>query len=172
MLKILGSVMVIVSTSYYGLSYSHNVQKRIIELNILKKIFAELYSDVEYGACSLQESFFRIGEKQNELYKCFLHQICLEIKTGSLGSLQNMFETAIQKTLTKSALKKADLEQLKTFASQLGHHQRDSQLRVIRLYLHDLDTKISELEKEKTSKQKISRVLGFASGIFIVILLL
>ena len=162
----------IFSTSYYGLCYSQSIQKRIQELEILKKIFAELYGDVEYGACSLQESFFRIGDKQNHIYKRFLHEICKKMGHGCGTTVSDMFEMVIKDSLEKSSLNRNDLELLKAFASELGNHQKDSQLRMIKIYLHDLDQKISELERERISKQKLGRVLGISSGILIVILLL
>lgn len=172
MLKLAGAILVIFSTSFYGLSYSSNIQKRIDELKTLKRIFTELYGDVEYGACSLQESFFRIGNSQDTFYKKFLHRICQNMKNGPLHSFSEIFEKVAEEELKISALKKEDLESLMSFAAQLGNHQRESQLRVIKIFLHDLEQKISQLEKDRISKQKLSRVLGVSSGILIVILLL
>ncbi len=166
----------VAATSYAGFAYSQNLQQRIWQLNNLKKIFTAVYSDVEYGACTLVESFERISNKQEVLFQDFLKRICCGMKKDSTSNLcmpfYIIFSEAIDSQLKESALHDSDKEDLIQLGKQLGNEQRKGQMRIIQMYLQDLDVKVAELEKSRQEKQKLSRILGISSGVLIVILLL
>ena len=74
--------------------------------------------------------------------------------------------------LSESALTDSDRNSLIQLGKQLGNNQRNGQLRILQLYLQELEQEMKELEKTKQEKQKIGRILGVSSGVLIVILLL
>lgn len=178
MIRWIGAIFVVFATSYAGYEYSQNLQKRIQQLNGLKKIFTDLYSDVEYGACTLLESFSRIGERQENLYRDFLQRVCSGMKKDEDPKEKNgipfhlIFSEAIMTQLSESALTDSDRNSLIQLGKQLGNNQRNGQLRILQLYLQELEQEMKELEKTKQEKQKIGRILGVSSGVLIVILLL
>lgn len=176
MMRLIGAIFVIAATSWAGVEYGRNLQYRIRLLSGIKKIFTEVYSDVEYGACTLKESFERIAVKQETVLERFLIKICAGMGGNEAGQgnmpLHLILSEAVNSELSESSLLPADKEQLIRLGEQLGNNQRKGQLRILELYLHDLDGKIAELQKEQKDKQKISRILGISSGVLIVILLL
>ena len=162
----------IAATTYTGMEYSKNLHKRIWQLNDLKKIMLNLYGDVEYGGCTLAESFERIAKKQEPPFQTFLNTLCIKMKKEKGMPFEMIFEGAVNETLQTSALRIKDKENLTRLGRQLGNTQRNSQLRTIQIYLEELEQLIQELEKEKQEKQKLGRILGISSGVLIVILLL
>ena len=84
----------------------------------------------------------------------------------------SIFADAVEEKLKDSDLKKEDKEELMDMGKQLGNQPRQGQLRILQLYLHDLERKIQELECDRQGRQKIGKILGIASGVLIVILLL
>lgn len=178
MIRLAGAILVIFATSYAGFECGGRIQKRINQLYGLKSIFTELYSDVEYGACTLSESFRKIAEHQEKLYEVFLKELSRSMKCDSEDrryqeqSFAHLFSEAVDQKLSQSALSKEDKQGLLQFGKQLGCNQKQGQLRLIQMYLQKLELKIQELEKTKTEKQKIIRVLGISVGMLLVILLL
>lgn len=172
MIRWIGALCVVFATSYAGIEYSKNLQRRIHQLTELKKIFTDLYSDVEYGACTLAESFERIAGKQDILFQDFLNRICCGMKDGNGMPFHLIFSEAIDHALSESALRDSDKVHLIQLGRQLGSTQRNGQLRILQLYFQELEQLIKELEEAKLEKQKLSRILGVSSGVLIVILLL
>lgn len=176
--RLLGAILVILSTSYIGYEYSKNIQKRIQQLESLRRIVTDLFSDVEYGACTLFESFSRIGAKQDILFQGFLEKVCSGMQNtngytdGSGMPFSVIFAEAITSELCNSALTKEDKNSLEQLGKQLGNNQKKGQLRILHLYLQELEGKLVELEKTKKEKQKMGQMFGVTSGILIVILLL
>lgn len=173
-----GALLIIFATSYAGYEYSKNLQNRIKQLGIMRHIMTDLYSDVEYGACSLLESFTRIGARQEILFQSFLKRVCEGMKNGN-GSegtsgmpFSLIFAEAIDAELKNSALTKEDKYSLEQLGKQLGNNQRNGQLRILQLYIEEVEWEIKELEKTKTDKQKLGQMFGVATGVLIVILLL
>lgn len=177
-IRLTGAILVIFATSYAGFECSGRIQKRINQLYGLKSIFTELYSDVEYGACTLSESFGKMAEHQEKLYEVFLKDLSQSMKFDSENgryqeqSFSCLFSEAVDQKLSQSALSKEDKQGLIQFGKQLGSNQKQGQLRLIQIYLQKLDLKIQELEKTKSEKQKIIRILGISGGMLLVILLL
>lgn len=178
MIRWVGAGLVVLATSLAGYEYGRNLQKRISQLKELKKIVTDLYSDIEYGACSLSESFARISEQQSELYRAFLLKICagmkkeepMESRYGMPFSM--IFTQAVTEMLSGSALTESDKKGLLRFGSQLGNNQKKGQLRILQLYLQELDYQIEELQKTRVEKQKTGQMLGISVGVLVVILLL
>jgi stage III sporulation protein AB len=172
MIRLIGAGLVILATSYTGFRYSGSVAGRIHQMREIQGIFTDLYSDVEYGACTLAESFSRIARRQNVMFQGFL--ICLCECMGQVNGMDfaAIFEETVELKLKDSDLKKEDKDELIYMGKQLGNQPRQGQLRAVELYLHDLERKIQELERDKQDRQKLSRVLGIAGGVLIVILLL
>lgn len=172
MMRWIGALCVVFATSYVGIEYSKNIQRRIRQLSELKKIFLDLYSDVEYGSCTLLESFQRIAKKQEPLYQNLLTDICAGMEKGNGMPFGIIFSDSIERILAESALRDSDKKGLMQLGRQLGNTQRNGQLRILQIYLQELESLIEELEKTKQEKQKLSRILGVSSGVLIVILLL
>lgn len=172
MIRWVGALCVIVSTTLAGIEHGRKLQRRITQLNTLKHIVIQLYGDVEYGGCTLAESFQRIAAKQEATFQLFLLNLCEKLEKEKNSSLREIFTDAVEAFLKNSALDDRDKAGLIRFGSQFGSVSKNNQLRIIQLYIQELEQVIEELEQAKTEKQKLSKVLGISSGVLIVILLL
>ena len=172
MIRLIGAVLVILGTSCAGFRYSFSIAGRISQMKGLQNIFTDIYSDVEYGACTLAESFARIARRQDMMLQEFLIYLCECMEKGNGMAFGSIFADAVEEKLKDSDLKKEDKEELMDMGKQLGNQPRQGQLRILQLYLHNLERKIQELERDRQDRQKIGKILGIASGVLIVILLL
>ena len=90
---------------------------------------------------------------------------------GVIGE-KMLFSSEIRKILSRTSLAKEDLEQLEDLGRHLGYLDRQTQLRTLDLYTHNLDTMIQELRQELPGRKKMYQSLGIMGGLFLAVLLL
>lgn len=172
MIRLMGALCIVLSCTAYGFIKSQLWSERLKQLRDLEKIFVALSGDIRYGQVSLPESFERIAGQVEMPFSRFLKNLCGEMKRCGGKTFDTIFREEISVVLKESALKKQDKDSLAHMGGYLGHLDRETQVRMIQLYLKELDTTIFEVTGSIHSRQKLCRMLGAVSGILIVILLL
>lgn len=172
MIKIAGSLMILLTSVCLGFLKGQQYEDRISDIKVLEHIFRELLSDIEFGKITVAESFARIEKTVPEPFGRFLKNVCGEVKWKRGRSLESIFVGEVEQCLEKSALETADLRRLKELGRYMGAAERQSQIHSIQNYLRELNITREQLERKAPDRKKICRVFGFCGGIFLLILLL
>ncbi len=170
-IKIFGSTLILSSGFLMGAIYAGEIGRRYESLCEFRRSFLLMKADISYGGTSLSEVFRHVKEQtQGIYYQWFAY---LEKETGECFQkhFEEIWDHSIQESLDCEVLKQEDLNELYILGRNMGGVNRDQQITMLELYLNKLEYTIQVLEAEKVQKQKLCHILGIATSIFVVVLL-
>ncbi len=171
MLKILGCILMIYSTTRVGFAYSQNISKRYKELWGIKQDISILKRQMEYAYIPLGEIVQQIMESSLKEHQKFWSNLGEEIKKKDGRSLKLIWTDLVSLELANGNLLPADLTEFKAIGEILSMAERKQQIGMLGMYLYKLDFSIEEIDKEKKCQEKTYRTLGVLSGMFMAIML-
>ena len=170
-LKIIGSILIIASTSAIGYWYSTGFQRHLNELQYLRQMLIMIYGEIQYTQEPLGEVFSHLGRRLKSPYMEWFRYMTEAISDRSRVSFSELWQTSVDLHLAGQDLKSKDLEELKDLGTQMGYLDTETQLNVLRLYIEKLEVNIQTVREGLASKKRLSNCLGVMSGIFIAIIL-
>ena len=159
MLKIIGSVLIVLGTTAFGVEKSREFSRHRKELEELQRIFTLIQTKIGYIKLPIEELF---ANMQNE----WLWGVSVELKSFQKRNFYEIWNASIDTYFRKSYLTKSELEELK----QIGKHISSPE--AICLYLLQLEEAIKNTREEEKEKKKLYQSMGILSGIFLVLVLI
>lgn len=172
MLKGILCLVVVFACGGLGLLKAQTFSARLEDLTDLKDMIRILQTEMSYRKDPLPSAFARIAVYKDNRAMDLLRQ-CSDSMKESLDLMQcweKAVETAYQKS--GSCLNNEDLIILKDLGLQLGKSDIKGQAAMFSLTEAKLENQIRQSEKEKESKGKMYKGLGFSIGIVIAIILI
>lgn len=172
MIKTVGAICILLTTSCLGFMKGEQYKERIRYLKVLEMIFRELLTDIHFGKITFSESFGRIAGNVPEPYDRLLKNLCGELKWKRGRSFACIFSEEVDKCLENSFLEPSDIQELKELGNIMDGADRDTQVHVIENYLQNLKKQRDSLEESSVGQQKVCQALGISGGVFLLIILL
>lgn len=171
-LKIIGAVIIVLSSTLIGFFYSRKEEYRINDLNEMKRAFTILISEIEYASNSLPESMINISNKtENPISKILIDFVeNLNKKDGQ--TIQQLWTEAVIKNKNDTYFIDEDLENIKSFGSTLGYLDRNMQINNINIMIDYINKKTDTLSEISIKNKKMYRSLGILGGMIIAIILI
>lgn len=165
-----GAILILGSSIMWGVYMAAKNYFRLKDLREMKRAFAILISEIDYGQSPLSEAALNIAAKCAEP----VQSIFKEFGTGLLGKVEvfTLWSSSIDKAKEKSYFTSEDLEIFKSFGKTLGYLDREMQIRNIEMQLDYINEKILDLEKIKDKSRKMYLSLGALGGLMTIILLI
>lgn len=171
-MKIIGAVLVITSSSAFGFYMSSSLKDRIEDMKELKKNILILRGDIRYGSTPLPEAIGAIaGRHEGNFAKFFTHIYEELIKLDGVRFF-DIWKIAVEQKLKDTSLNKNDKEHLMKLGENLGYLDKDMQINIIDLYIEQLEAEILEASKVLKEKAHLYNTLGVMAGIFVTIIML
>lgn len=172
MLKMAGLLLIIMSSSALGFTYSRQLSQRVRQLKSLQHIALLLKAEIDYGNASLPEAMETIAAKEQPPFNYFLESMAQKLNSHTQQPLAQLYEEEVQKQLAPTSLKEKDLFEFSQLGKGLGYLDKGQQLRTLELYLKEVGREIQEAMDELPQKQKLFRSLGVMGGLFLAILII
>lgn len=170
--KIVGCIMVIVSSTAMGFFFSNELKCRIEDLKELRKLIVLLRGDIRYANTPLPEAISAIARRQNRNFEEFLTGIYTRLNELSGLTFAEVWKDAVENKLKNTSLSKMDKTNLAHFGENMGYLDKDMQMNTLDLYISQLEVEIEELSKSVKEKSYLCNGLGVMAGIFISIIML
>lgn len=170
MQKIIGSILIIASSTGIGILKGMDMQKYLKELQVLKQLLLMLRSEIKYTKSPLGEAFFHIGKRMEDVFGKWFLLLARELEEKSGRTFADLWNRSIDDALVETKLKEQDLIQLKSLGRNMGYLDEEMQLGTIDLYLEQLNLEIQRTREELETKKKLCNCLGVMGGIFLVII--
>lgn len=170
--KILGSLLVIFSTSYYGYLLGYKQKKRLFELRCLQKNLYQLRAEIEYGRTPLPEAMGALGRRQDTVFSAFFLSMEERLACFDGNSFYRIWKEEIEKNLQQTELTKQDKSKLILLGETLGYLDQSLQLRNIDLYLRTLEEEMEEENRAQKEKVRLFQLLGILGGIFLSVIMI
>ncbi len=171
-MKIVGCILIILSTTGIGFYFSSNMKCRMEDLKEWKKLVCLLRGDIRYANTPLPEAISSAGRRHDGNFHAFLHNVGEQLQELAGETLASIWKTAAEKELLNTSLNKKDKVQLIRFGENLGYLDKDMQMNTFDLYLSQLDEEIADLGRTVKGKVYLYNSLGIMAGIFITIIMI
>ena len=172
MLKGILCLIIVFACGGLGLIKAQTFSARLEDLADLKDMIHILQTEMSYRKDPLPSAFARIAAYKENRAMELLRQ-CSDSMKESLD-LKQCWEQAVENAYEKngSCLTGEDLAILKDLGLQLGKSDIKGQAAMFALTEAKLERQIEQADREKESKGKMYRGLGFSIGIVIAIILI
>lgn len=172
MVQILGVLLTLAATLYFGAYFAQKERYRLQELEELERASLLLQGQISYLAMPLPELFESIGQKaQGELREIFLE--AAERMQGRAGdSAEEIWSEVWKKRIRATFLTETDLEAILVFGKTLGYADREQQAGSIALFQRYLQETLAQGKKRLEKNGRLYYSMGGLSGLLLVVTLL
>ncbi|MCA1054788.1 stage III sporulation protein SpoAB [Rossellomorea aquimaris] len=171
MIKILGAVFILLSTSWAGFEVSKYLTERPRQLRMLKVALQSLEAEITYSHTPLHEATRKISKQLQKPVSWFFENFSKKLTEKEI-SVKQAWEESLDEVWKLTAFKSGEFEILKQFGENLGKHDLFTQQKHIHLALKHLDREEIEAVEKQRKYEKMTKSLGFLSGLLLIILLL
>ncbi|MDF2988174.1 MAG: stage sporulation protein [Eubacterium sp.] len=168
--KIIGSIVLICSTSLIGFALAADCSKRPRTLRELQALLQMFENEISYLSNLLSEAFMRIYENSNVEAAIIFRTAASNLETSGVTA-DEAWERSIEENCSKLSLNKEDKAILVTFGKMLGNSDLEGQLNNIKLVSSQLKLQEIKSEEMKRKNEKMYRSLGVLSGLAVTIIL-
>ncbi|SMB94797.1 stage III sporulation protein AB [Desulfonispora thiosulfatigenes DSM 11270] len=171
MLKILGSIFLIMGFGVIGLVVARNLSLRPLELRQVQNGLKMLETEILYGLTPLPEALSRVSNQISFPINKLFSQSSNYLKNGEGLTAGEAWEISLNELEQESSLLAEDIEILISFGKGLGGSDRDEQTKHLKLVQDHLKNAEFKAEKIKETNQKVYKYLGFSFGAVIALIL-
>ena len=168
-MKIIGSIVIILSLSLIGRLSSNKLSKHVNYLNLMIEVLEFIKSDMSYNKSAILEITKKLS-KDIYLDKLGLFdRLYKKLIKGK--SMINAWKEALKDNDIKFILNKSELAEIERIGYWLGNSDVEGQISNINLTLDFLKKNLIKAQEDKEKYYKIYNNLGVLSGIAVVILI-
>lgn len=166
-LKLLGLLIIFISSTYIGILISNKYQNRVKDLKEMKNALNIFCTKIKFTYEVVPKIFIDISNTISKNVGSIFRLASDKMNQMTAGQA---WSYALENSNTN--MKKDDIEILKPLGNLLGKVDIDGQINEIKLAETFLDTQIEEAEEEKNKYTKMYKTLGITIGFAIVIILI
>lgn len=172
MIKIIGFVLILASSTILGFAYAEKFKKRVKELKEIQRGVYILKSEINYTRSLLPEALLKVSEKCEEPVSGIFSEVSHGLIQCDDMDVYTCFVNALKNNREKLNLKKDDESILTDLAKTLGSTDIEGHNDIFILTLENLGRAIEDAEDKENKNVKMYRYLGFSLGMMIAIILL
>lgn len=170
-MKLLLSVVIIISCAYIGWILAKGLRRRPEELRALQGALNLLFTEVDYRDAVLASAFQKVAEASSWPADAIFGRAAEALEQGSLG-VGPALEWAMEDVYPKTALLPSDAQALIDLSLSLGRSHREDQLRHIRICLERLASLETAARQGAVENARLFTYLGVLSGLAFVVLVM
>jgi stage III sporulation protein AB len=171
MIKIIGAIFILLSTSWAGFEVSKYLTERPRQLRLLKVALQSLEAEITYSHTPLHEAARKISKQLQKPVSWFFEGFSKKLTAQEI-SVKKAWEDSLEEVWKLTAFKTGEFEIMKQFGENLGRHDLVTQQKHIHLALKHLEREEIEAVERQKKYEKMTKSLGFLSGLLLIILLL
>ena len=169
LLKIVGSLIVLVSSSLLGYSHAKTYAKRPQELKILQSLLQIFENEISFLSNVLEEAFLKVHKCTESSVAVFFEAAVKNLNAGFCAD--EAWTKAVKDNISKTNLNSEDENIIISFGKMLGSSDLEGQIKNIRLTVNHLKIQEQKAEDMKVKNEGMYKNLGVLGGLAIIILL-
>ncbi|SKA81931.1 stage III sporulation protein AB [Caloramator quimbayensis] len=172
MLKILGSIIVVASTSVIGFLYAMIFTERVRQIRDMQYALNILESEVVFKSTPVADAFYFVSLNCTETIKNIFNHMSNLIKDRNVQSISEAFDSALNAFKSDLYFEKEETEVIKAFMQTLGCGDLEAQKKNFNITVEKLKNFEKNAEESKRKNERLYKYLGVCCGIMIVIILI
>lgn len=169
-LKILGSIIILISSTFLGFILSRDCAKRPQELRELQRLLQIFENEINFLSNLLSDAFENIANSTESEVGVFFSSTLENLMSGYGLNASSAWENAVSENIKGTALNKEDEHILISFGKMLGNSDMEGQLKNIRLTINQLKLQEQKAEEIRGRNESMYKRLGFLGGAALVII--
>lgn len=170
-IRLIISVMIIISCTFVGFNLANRYNKRFINIIKLQNCIQLLETEIVYSSTPLPEALENVYKKCDKSVSFIFKELKDLLITNKQLNVSEAFICQVENLSKKLYLDFQDIEVLMTLGRVLGTSDREDQQKHFRLVLSQLKNRQRDAEEKKQINEKLFKNLGVLTGLAIVILL-
>lgn len=171
MLKIIGIILIMFSSSFFGYQKASAYKKRVLELNEFKKGVEMFETEIRFVRTPLCEAFDKIGGKLTGSVSSLFADFSKKYVLLNGMSVNEIWNAVIDENTKNTYLCNDDIKIVKDFGVCLGITDTEGQINNIMSVLDRIESQINCAKDLEQKNAKLYQSLGIYSGVLISILL-
>lgn len=172
MLKAVGGILVILSTTAMGIRKASDLKQQYAQLLYVQRLMYMLQSEMRYARDSLGEIFLHIGSQSEEPYGTWFQEMNHRIEKRNGETLEELWADSVWQNLWECGLREEDIQRLAELGGQLGAVDMEMQMKALELFQMQVTAALNTMREELKVRMRLRYCLGITSGMLIAILLL
>lgn len=172
MIKVIGCLAIIISSSGLGYMAGLRLCMRVRELKLLIISLQILETEISYTSTPLPLAFHEVSLKSDAPVKFIFKSAYELLKKKIYPTVGEAFEKALYENKDKLSLINEDYELLKSFGFTLGNSDIENQITSFKLVIKQLEAQIIKAEEIRNKNEKMYKNLGFLAGLAVSIIFL
>jgi stage III sporulation protein AB len=169
-LKIIGAILILFSTTWAGFEVSRRLSDRPKQLRTFRYGLQSLETEIMYGHTPLHEAARKLSSQLPKPLSVFFASFSGKLTTMNT-TVKEAWETSLQEIWKTTALKQGEYEILLQLGENLGKHDKYTEQKQIILALTHLEREEEEARDRQQRYEKMAKSIGVLTGLFIIILL-
>jgi len=170
-LKMLGALLVLVSSCLVGNTVAKSYLARPEQLRELRHALQTLETEISYALTLLPEALEKAGHNSNGPIAALFYQIATFLSENNCYTAEEAWKKALQEKMNSLALLHSDREILLQLSYSFGSSDRENQLKHLKLAQTYLQKEEEKAEKVGEKNAPLWRYFGLIFGLSIIILL-
>lgn len=171
MLKLIGSVLVILSTSIVGFYYSRMFSERLRHIRELQYSLTMLNSEIVYSSAPLIQAMEYVASRSKSPIKEFFKTFSEKLMEKNVAGIIEGFEATLTELKGKITFEKDEVDVVGSFFKSLESSDIDAQKSNFNITMKKLEGFEKRAEISMNKNEKLYKYLGVCSGLLIVIIL-
>lgn len=171
MVKIIGSILVILATALIGFDLSARLEKRKKALADFHEALVILRGEISFAANPLPTAFLHIAQQMPSLVGQFFRDVGETTQENSFA-IQKSWCGLLEEYKKPLYLTEQDTEVLTSFAGMLGKTNQDNQVKHIQNTLVKLEMQLTQAQESCGKNRRVYQSVGVLSGMLLAILLI
>ncbi|AAK80051.1 stage III sporulation protein AB [Clostridium acetobutylicum] len=171
MIKFVGCILIITSSTIVGFRYAEHFRKRVKELKEIHNSLYELRNEIIYTHTPLVEAFKNISDRSNYPVNLFFKLAAENLCYKETDNVYSAFKCVFDTDKFQTNLNNDDKKILLNLSKSLGETDIEGQVKVFELAIKNIENHITEAEEIMKKNVKMYRCLGFCVGAMITIMI-
>jgi len=170
-LKILGSLLVVMTGIYIGFKLSSRCSERPRQIRQMVSCLVSLKSYINYVSMPLTEALVKCTTGTEGPVAKFFYKTADLLELNGWMTPQQAISQVLQEMETQLAIEKPEIEILSILGANLGTMNREEQQKYLNMIQEQLEKLEQEAIRTRDQNSKMYRYLGVCGGLVVVILL-
>lgn len=171
-IKVLLSILIIVSSFLIGYVISLSYSLRIKFLNDISYLINLLETEIDYSNTYLPDILYKISLDSKHKSTKIFSETYNNLLSSENTSLQDAWKKSINNNYKKLPMSEKDKDILLDFGYSLGKTDKENQKKNIKYTIIKLENQLKEAENQKSKNERLYKNLGALIGIAIVIIII
>ena len=170
MQKLLGILLILVSSTGLGMGQSLALSRRLKSLEALLRMTVLIKGEIRFAGVSLADAFEGAAARSPGACGEFLRSVSQQLKEKNGKKFASIFRECAMAHLDGLGLKKEEQRLLFSRGDHLGYLDLEMQMKQLTIYEEELSRLMEELRRELPEKKKVCQSMGILGGILLAIL--